>query len=267
MVGSLLLRGMIAGLVAGVLTFGFAKVVGEPQVDLAIAFEEKTSQAQSAHEAHDAHAAPHDHQDQATQHDHGGHDDGELVSRETQAGIGLLTGVLTYSTAFGGLFALVFAFVYGRSSKLEARPLSALLAGAAFVALVVVPNLKYPANPPATSDPETIGYRTGLFFLMIAISLAATVLSLKVRQALAATWGRWNASIAAGLLFVVIIGVVQAWLPTINEVPATFPAVLLWKFRVAALGMQVVLWTTLGLVFGYLADIKLREHRSPALVS
>jgi len=37
-------------------------------------------------------------------------------------------------------------------------------------------------------------------------------------------------------------------------VPAAFPAVLLWKFRVAAIGMQVIMWTTLGLLFGNLAQ-------------
>jgi predicted cobalt transporter CbtA len=47
---------------------------------------------------------------------------------------------------------------------------------------------------------------------------------------------------------------VQLNLPVINEVPAAFPAVLLWKFRVAAIGMQVILWTTIGLLFGALAE-------------
>lgn len=41
MVGKLLMRGMLAGIAAGLLTFGFARIVGEPQVDQAIAFEEK----------------------------------------------------------------------------------------------------------------------------------------------------------------------------------------------------------------------------------
>jgi hypothetical protein len=30
--------------------------------------------------------------------------------------------------------------------------------------------------------------------------------------------------------------------------------VLLWKFRVAAIGMQVIMWTTIGLLFGALAE-------------
>ena len=48
-------------------------------------------------------------------------DEPELVSREVQASIGLLTGVVVYSTAFGGLFGLVFAFAYGRVGNLSPR--------------------------------------------------------------------------------------------------------------------------------------------------
>jgi predicted cobalt transporter CbtA len=89
---------------------------------------------------------------------------------------------------------------------------------------------------------------------MIAISIAAMVFSLKTRKHTMARYGQWNASIIAGAVFVVIIGTVQLALPAINEVPAAFPAVLLWKFRVAAIGMQVILWTTIGLLFGALVE-------------
>ncbi|MBB5505555.1 CbtA family protein [Paraburkholderia atlantica] len=230
MVGKLLVRGMLAGIVAGLLTFAFARIVGEPQIDQAISLEEKAAAARGE--------AP----------------EPEIVSRETQAGLGLLTGVVTYGAAFGGLFSLVFAYAYGRAGMLSVRALSAWLALGAFISVVVVPNIKYPANPPSIGDPETIGTRTGLFFLMIAISLATMVFSLKVRRRAAAKLGAWNGSIVAGLVFVVIIAAVQLSMPVINEVPATFPAVLLWKFRVAAIGMQVVMWTTIGLLFGAMVE-------------
>lgn len=230
MVGKLLVRGMLAGIAAGLLTFGFARLVGEPQVDQAISFEEKAEAA------------------------HGDAPEPELVSRDTQAGLGLLTGVVTYGAAFGGLFSLVFAYAYGRAGALSARALSAWLALGAFIALVIVPNIKYPANPPSVGDPETIGMRTGLFFLMIAISLTALVFSLKVRRRAVMKLGAWNGSIVAGLVFVAIIAAVQLSMPAINEVPAAFPAVLLWKFRIAAIGMQVIMWTTIGLLFGALVE-------------
>ena len=49
MVGKLLMRGMLAGIAAGLLTFGFAKIVGEPQVDQAISFEEKPKPPEAKH--------------------------------------------------------------------------------------------------------------------------------------------------------------------------------------------------------------------------
>ncbi len=41
MVRDLLIRGMIAGCVAGLICFGVAKIFGEPEVDRAIAFEQQ----------------------------------------------------------------------------------------------------------------------------------------------------------------------------------------------------------------------------------
>ncbi len=238
MVGKLLVRGMLAGIAAGLLTFAFARVAGEPTVNQAISFEEKADAAKGE--------AP----------------EPELVSRETQAGAGLLTGVVAYGAAVGGLFALTFAYLYGRVGKFSARALSAWLALGAFIALAIVPALKYPPNPPSVGDPDTIGYRTGLFFLMIVISLTALVFSVKVRRHAAARLGPWNGAIVAGAVFVVIIAVVQIALPAINEVPAAFPAVVLWKFRVAALGMQSGLWTTIGLLFGALVERVQRGQRA-----
>jgi hypothetical protein len=46
-----------------------------------------------------------------------------------------------------------------------------------------------------------------------------------------------------------------------NEVPATFRAVVLWQFRMAFLGMQLIMWTTFDLVFGIVAERTLRSER------
>jgi hypothetical protein len=43
-------------------------------------------------------------------------------------------------------------------------------------------------------------------------------------------------------------------------VPEQFSAVVLWRFRVAALSIQVVLWTTIGLIFGVLAERSFAER-------
>jgi hypothetical protein len=241
MVGDLLLRGMLAGIIAGLLAFGFARIFGEPQVDGAIAFEEQAAEkgAQTTHE-----------------HTHGVTDaeEPELVSRSVQSTIGLLTGVVVYGTGLGGLFALVFAFAYGRTGNLRPRSLAALLAGAAFLVLFLVPYLKYPANPPAVGNPDTIEYRTGLYFMMVLLSVAAFAFVATFGRWLFDRLGGWNGALVAGATFVIIIGIVQAFLPNINEVPEDFPAVVLWRFRIASFGIQVILWATTGLLFGFLAE-------------
>jgi predicted cobalt transporter CbtA len=49
-------------------------------------------------------------------------------------------------------------------------------------------------------------------------------------------------------------------LPPINEVPDGFPAMVLWQFRIASLGMQLVMWTTIGLLFGRLTERAMAER-------
>jgi predicted cobalt transporter CbtA len=250
MVRELLIRGMLAGFVAGLLAFGVAKVFGEPQVDRAIAFEEKHKPEEQKNDQSGAH----EHQRRAAQEDSAAGEADALVSRKMQSTMGLLTAVVVYGSAMGGLFALAFAFLYGRVGNVSPRLLALLLAVAAFTAIYYVPSLKYPANPPAIGEPETIGYRTGLYFLMILISLGGLIFAVTTARRLAERYGGLNAVLTGASLFAAIIVTAQLVLPDINEVPPDFPAVVLWKFRMASLGLQALTWTVLGLLFGVLAE-------------
>ena len=241
MVRTLLVRGMLVGIVAGLLSFGFLKVYGEPQVDRAIAFEERMDEEKAEFAKRHGMPMP---EEQA-----------ELVSRPVQAGLGLFVAVMVYSAAFGGLFGLAFAFAQGRMpGELSPRALAALLALIGFVAIYLVPNLKYPANPPSVGNPDTIGTRTALYFGMIGISLIAIVGAVNFRRMLTARYGAWNATLVVAGYYLIVMVVAALLLPTVNEVPDEFPAVVLWKFRVASLGAQVILWATLGLLFGGLTQ-------------
>lgn len=239
MARNLLIRGMFAGVIAAVLATLFARLFAEPQVDLAIAFE-----SGHAAMAHAMNAAP----------------EPELVSRVTQKGLGLLTAVILYGAAVGGLFALAFALAYGRVGQIGPRSLALLLAAGAFIAVALVPALKYPATPPAVGLHETVGFRTLAYFAMIGSSLAALVLSIKAARGLAGRLGGFDAMLAGAALYVAVVVAAQLALPAIDEVPGDFPAVLLWTFRVASLGMQALLWAVIGLVFGALAERQLRAN-------
>jgi predicted cobalt transporter CbtA len=253
MTGKLLVCGMLAGLVAALLSFGFLKIAGEPSVERAIAFEKGMDEAKAKALADESAAkglpAP------------VGEQEPELVSRPVQAGIGLLTGVIVFGTAVGGLFALVFALAHGRIGDLSSRATAALLALLGFISVYLAPLLKYPANPPSVGLPETIGMRTSLYFSMLLISLGVMIAACLLRGSLTKRLGQWNASlIAVGAYIVVMVGVALA-LPNVNEVPEGFPATVLWDFRIASLGAQAILWTTLGLLFGVFAERVTGEER------
>jgi predicted cobalt transporter CbtA len=260
MVGTLLLRGMLVGFLAGLICFAFLRIAGEPAVDRAIAFEAQMDEAKEQAEA----SAPIVHGMPSMKEDH----EPELVSRPVQAGIGLFTGVAVYSTAFGGLFALAFAAVYGRMSPSGPRSTSALLATAGFLAIYLVPSLKYPANPPSVGDAETIGLRTALYFSMIAISLAAMISSGVLRKRLLVLYDPWNASFIAASIYLIIVVGAGLLLPSINEVPEHFPAAVLWQFRLASISGQAIMWAATGLVFGALTEraalAELRLHPKKA---
>ena len=58
-----------------------------------------------------------------------------------------------------------------------------------------------------------------------------------------------------------MIALAQFALPPSTKCPPDFSASLLWNFRVAAVGIQALIWTTLGLVFGALAARELERPR------
>jgi predicted cobalt transporter CbtA len=236
---NLLLRGMLAGVLAGILAVCFATVFGEPQIELAIGFEALMK-----------HAAGHP-------------PELELVSRAVQRSFGLLAAGVASGAALGGIVAVVFAFTYQRIGRLGPRALAALLGAAGFIAIVLVPQLKYPANPPSIGEPETIGVRTALYFEMMLIAVAALVLAVLLGRRLLTRLGGWNASLIATLGFICIVASVQFVLPDVNEVPEGFPAVVLWRFRLASLGTQFVLWASFSVIFGVLAERAFLRYAGP----
>ena len=237
--GALLLRGLLAGLIAGLLAGVFAYTVGEPKVDAAIAIEEAN-----------AHAAGDD-----------GHHDEELVSRDGQKG-GLFLATGLYGAAMGGLLATAYT-VLRRRLRTGSDTRAALgLAGAALVGIVLVPYLKYPPNPPAVGNPDTINQRTISYLAIVVIGLVAVWAGVVAARTQPAEWRQALAAVAG---FGVVVAVGYLLLPAVNEVPSTFPATLLWNFRIASLGTQAVMWSALGLGFAALATRPVREPAREAV--
>jgi len=245
LVGGLLIRGLLAGIIAAVLAFGFAKVFAEPQIGVAIEFEQAHDEAERQQQiANGITPEP---------------EEPELFSRTVQSGVGLLTGVVGLGAGIGAIFGVMFAFANGRLTspgleKLGPGATATLLSLYGLWSVYLIPALKYPPNPPAVGEPDTIALRTGVYFLMMAISIASTVGALTLRSSLIPKFGAWNGAAIAFIVYVVVIAVFYLILPEINEVPENFPATTLWEFRIASLGTQCVLWGGIGLIFGWLVE-------------
>ena len=227
----LLLRGLLAGLIAGLLAGAFAYLAGEPHINAAIAIEEAT-------------APP-----------------GEepLVERGIQATIGLLLATALYGAALGGILATAYTMLRRRLHTGSDTHAALGLAAAALTGIVLVPYLKYPPNPPAIGDPDTINQRTAAYLAVLALGLVAVWAGVLAARTQTHQWRRATAGLTG---FLVVVTIAYTLLPTFDEVPADFPATLLWNFRISSLGTQVVLWTALGLTFAGL--LNQLAHRNPA---
>lgn len=257
-------RGLLAGALGGVLAFVWSWVFIEPVIDRAIEFEDGVSAAHEAIE-HGGHA-----------HEHGA-GGGIEITRTVQSTIGLGFGLVAFSVAMGALLAVLFCVAYGRIGSLSARATAVLLAGGMLISLWIVPSLKYPPNPPAVSLDETIQQRTLLYLLLTVLSAALLVGSVLLARKLTREFGAWNASLLGAADYVASMAVVFLLMPSISETPGpitddagtilfgAFPADDLYEFRLYSLGTQVVMWTTIGLVFAALVS-RLLDQRNRAEV-
>lgn len=240
-----LIRGLLAGFIAGLFTFGVAHTWGEPQVNAAIAVE-------------DAHAAS----EPATSHHHD--EAGPVVSRDNQSTWGLATGTLGVSIAIGGIVGLVSAFAVGRIGRLKPGQSTALVALIGFVSVALVPFLKYPATPPAVGNPDTISDRTIDYFAMQGISLLAAIGAVLLARRLLGNLNPYRTVlIAAGSYLVVVLGA-GLLLPTVNEI-GSFPGDTLWYFRRASLMTLMTMWGVIGIVLtGLIGRLYERESLAAA---
>ncbi|MEV6171710.1 CbtA family protein [Streptomyces sp. NPDC051954] len=272
----LILRGVLAGAVAGLLAFAFARIFAEPQIAKAIDYESGRDAAQNALDK--AAGLPVEAAGS------------ELFSRTIQANLGIGVGIVFFGMAMGALFAVAYAVCLGRTGGLRARTLALLVAGGGFLGMYLVPFLKYPANPPAIGHEETIEQRSALYLTMVVCSIALLAGAVWLGKRLQARFGNWNATLLAVAAFVVAIGIVMLLLPqygdlgynrdnygnqaTETPLPLTdakgaivypgFPADVLFAFRFYSVGAQLILWAAIGLVFAPLAERLLQPARQDA---
>jgi predicted cobalt transporter CbtA len=232
---SLALAAALVGLVAGLAAATFASVAGEPSIREAIEIEEEAARAADLHD-----------------HDGAEDDDEAHVDRSDQSGVGLFSAYGLTGAAFGVLLALVsHGLRRGRPDALRRIGVAgAVLAGA----LTIAPWLKYPPNPPAVGDPDTLTERQVLYVTVICLAallgLGAAVLSRRLREQ-----GRPDHVRVPAVVALVGVPMVLAFalLPGAPD-DVLVPATLVWRFRLASLGANLTLWTCLTLGFAWVVS-------------
>jgi len=285
-------RGALAGLVAGVLGFVFARIWAEPVIDKSIDYESGRDDALAAlNTAAGRPAAP---------------EGPEIFSRTMQSTVGIATGIIVFSVAMGALVAVAYAVLHGRFA-VRPQTLAWLIAGFGFLGVYLLPFVKYPANPPAIGHTFTIMPRGQLYLTMVAASLILLGLAVFAARRLWARFGVYRSVLTAAVGFFVFYGVLLAVLPSLGELSANtahadqfrfapaatetpqpitnilstplavdgksiapgqivypgFDADVLWKFRWYSLINQLLVWTTIGLVFGALIERLVAGGRKP----
>jgi predicted cobalt transporter CbtA len=164
--------------------------------------------------------------------------------------------------SLGALFGVVFAFardsIPGSNNKKKALILAAVM----LLVIYIVPALKYPANPPAVGDPETIYYRETLYIAILTISgFSALGLAFLYRK----LGNNQVRKIVVPVIYVGIIATAFMVLPP-NPDQITAPMDLVTSFRIVTGFTMSVFWGLLGLILGALWD-KTKPHETAKIAT
>ena len=276
-------RGALAGFIAGVLGFVFARIFAEPLINKAIDYESGRHDLLTAlNQAAGRPVAP---------------DGPEVFSRTTQSTIGLFSGIVALSTAMGALVAVAYLVLHGRFA-IRPQTLVWQIAAFGFLGGYLLPFVKYPANPPAIGHSFTITTRGHLYLAMVAVSLVLLGLAVLLTRKLLPRFGLYKSILLSALAFFVAYGVIIGVLPSLGHLAANkahadqfgynyaatetpqpitnilstpltvdgktfqpgqvvypgFDADVLWKFRWYSIINQLLIWATMAMIFGALVD-------------
>ncbi|QZY46757.1 CbtA family protein [Mycolicibacterium austroafricanum] len=226
--------GLGAGALAGMSAFGYARVQVAPLIAQAIHHEDERSHMLAGITAEHSH----------------GH---EVFTRAVQENVGAGVGVIGFGMVVGVLFAVAYAMVSSSLSALSRSAGPAWVATAlsvvGLIAVSLVPALVYPANPPGVGQEETAGQRTVAYLALLVVSVAAVAVLTAVALRFAPRVGAWTSVMGAVWAYVGVIALAATILPRVHEVPAGFPADLLYEFRLQSVLTAAVMWMVLGTAF------------------
>jgi predicted cobalt transporter CbtA len=218
---------LLAGAIAGTILGAINQVVVEPYVDHAIELEMRNT-AQSGQVINPAEFAAY---------------------RFWQKGGEIIAGTIL-GLSIGSLYGIVFAYTRGSISGTNNKKKALIVASIMWFVLFLMPALKYPPNPPAVGNPETIYYRQSLYVAFLAISgFSALGLTFLYRKMASSNTKK---AIIPSAYAAIMAGAYLA-MPA-NPDPINAPIDLVIGFRITSAITISVFWALLGIIFGTFWD-------------
>jgi predicted cobalt transporter CbtA len=218
---------LLAGAIAGTILGAINQVAVEPYIDYAVELEMQNTN-QSSQIINPAEFTAY---------------------RLWQRGGEMLAGTIL-GLSIGSLFGIVFAYTHNSIPGSNNKKKALIVAGIMWFVLFLIPALKYPANPPAVGDPETIYYRQSLYVAFLMISgFSALGLAFLYRK-----MGALNIKKSIiPMAYAAIISGAYLAMPA-NPDPINAPMDLVMGFRITSAITISVFWGLLGVIFGTFWD-------------
>ena len=230
---------LLSGIIAGVILAGVNYFVAEPFIDQAIGIEVDNSIASG--EVVDF--------DELSSY--------RVWQKEGTFAAGAFLG-LTYGAILGIVYVISRKYLPSSDDRKKALILAAIMC----LSLYVVPFIKYPANPPAVGDPETIGLRDSLYtnyqLASGLIALGVSILMYKLRRI-------GYIKYVIPVIYLGLVASIYAIFPA-NPDEITAPMDLVNAFRAVTFGTMVMFYLVLGTIFGIMWN-KFKPHETARITA
>jgi len=168
-------------------------------------------------------------------------DQGYFAYRGFQLQGGLLAALLV-GIAYSALYTLVY--ILSKSIDKGVKR-AVILASIIWIVIYLMPAIKYPANPPAVGDPDTIYYRQIIFVTYILIS-SISALALALIRVRLTNSNKIRRDLAIITSYSLIMFTAYMLMPN-NPDHINIDSSILLGFRVSSALTVLVLWLMLGL--------------------
>ncbi|WP_458719663.1 CbtA family protein [Candidatus Nitrosocosmicus sp. R] len=230
---------ILSGVIAGVILAGVNYFVAEPFIDQAIGIEVDNSIASG--EVVDF--------DELSTY--------RVWQKEGTFAAGAFLG-LTYGAILGIVYVISRKYLPSSDDRKKALILAAIMC----LSLYIVPFIKYPTNPPAVGDPETIGLRDSLYtsyqLASGLIALGASILIYKLRKISYIKY-------VIPIIYLGLVAFIYAVFPA-NPDEITAPMDLVNAFRAVTFGTMVMFYLVLGAIFGIMWN-KFKPHETARITA